>query len=237
RRICIRDLNPHIVCILCAGYFIDATTITECLHTFCKSCIVKYLQTSKHCPMCNIKIHETQPFINLKLDRVMQDIVYKIVPNLMENEEQRRKDFEKVRGLSHPNKNDSFSSKDDNGSHFDAPGRHTYKYDELINICLESQQGLTMSKCGQIEVMRKFVRCSVRTLILHVKKLLPRVWPILRDKELEVLCDGEVLPDHYCLKYVWLARWTGKVETNYKYLNIFLLIHFIFTEIPNDTSI
>lgn len=29
----IKDLNEHIVCYLCAGYFIDATTITECLHT------------------------------------------------------------------------------------------------------------------------------------------------------------------------------------------------------------
>ena len=31
----IRKLNPHIVCALCAGYFIDATTISECSHT-CK---------------------------------------------------------------------------------------------------------------------------------------------------------------------------------------------------------
>lgn len=29
----IKDLNEHIVCCLCAGYFVDATTITECLHT------------------------------------------------------------------------------------------------------------------------------------------------------------------------------------------------------------
>lgn len=53
--------------------------------TVCKSCIVKYLQTSKYCPMCNIKIHETQPLLNLKLDRVMQDIVYKLVPGLQES--------------------------------------------------------------------------------------------------------------------------------------------------------
>lgn len=54
-----------------------------CPHTpVCKSCIVKYLQTSKYCPMCNTKIHETQPLLNLKLDRVMQDIVYKLVPGL-----------------------------------------------------------------------------------------------------------------------------------------------------------
>ena len=54
--------------------------------TVCKSCIVKYLQTSKYCPMCNIKIHETQPLLNLKLDRVMQDIVFKLVPGLQESE-------------------------------------------------------------------------------------------------------------------------------------------------------
>lgn len=95
----IKDLNEHIVCCLCAGYFVDATTITECLHTFCKSCIVKYLQTSKYCPMCNIKIHETQPLLNLKLDRVMQDIVYKLVPGLQDSEEKRIREFYQSRGL------------------------------------------------------------------------------------------------------------------------------------------
>ena len=30
-----RDINSHIVCSLCAGYFVDATAITECLH-ICK---------------------------------------------------------------------------------------------------------------------------------------------------------------------------------------------------------
>ncbi|XP_053258260.1 polycomb group RING finger protein 1 isoform X2 [Podarcis raffonei] len=32
-RVKMKELNEHIVCFLCAGYFIDATTITECLHT------------------------------------------------------------------------------------------------------------------------------------------------------------------------------------------------------------
>ena len=51
----------------------------------CKTCIVKYLQSSKNCPQCTLKIHETQPLMNLKPDRVMQDIVYKLVPNLFES--------------------------------------------------------------------------------------------------------------------------------------------------------
>lgn len=46
---------------------------------------MKFLQTSKYCPLCSTKIHETQPLLNLKLDRVMQDIVYKLVPGLQES--------------------------------------------------------------------------------------------------------------------------------------------------------
>lgn len=35
RRIKLHTLNKHITCEICKGYFIDATTVTECLHT-CK---------------------------------------------------------------------------------------------------------------------------------------------------------------------------------------------------------
>jgi len=31
----LQELNPHIMCALCAGYLVDATTIIECLHS-CK---------------------------------------------------------------------------------------------------------------------------------------------------------------------------------------------------------
>ena len=29
----LRQLNPHLLCALCGGYYIDATTIIECLHS------------------------------------------------------------------------------------------------------------------------------------------------------------------------------------------------------------
>lgn len=35
RKIKLKTLNNHITCKICRGYFIDATTVTECLHT-CK---------------------------------------------------------------------------------------------------------------------------------------------------------------------------------------------------------
>ena len=35
RKILLKEVNEFITCVLCKGYLIDATTITECLHT-CK---------------------------------------------------------------------------------------------------------------------------------------------------------------------------------------------------------
>ncbi|XP_068183255.1 polycomb group RING finger protein 6 isoform X3 [Antennarius striatus] len=73
---------PYIRCGLCFGFLIDASTITECLHTFCKSCIVKHFFYSNRCPTCSAVVHQTQPLYNIRPDRQLQDIVYKMVPHL-----------------------------------------------------------------------------------------------------------------------------------------------------------
>jgi len=61
RRVRLKTVNSHIICCLCKGYMINATTITECLHT-CKlvihvSCTlyIKYIVTSNLS-----KAHETR---------------------------------------------------------------------------------------------------------------------------------------------------------------------------------
>lgn len=125
-RIKITELNPHLMCALCGGYFIDATTIVECLHScecpgpprthgcpgpavpkpqqgcgqgqqgpapgqcvawgwwfffffppspfaqvsslpaVCKTCIVRYLETNKYCPMCDVQVHKTRPLLSIR---------------------------------------------------------------------------------------------------------------------------------------------------------------------------
>uniref|UniRef100_A0A8C5GRZ2 Polycomb group RING finger protein 1 n=1 Tax=Gouania willdenowi TaxID=441366 RepID=A0A8C5GRZ2_GOUWI len=190
----IKDLNEHIVCYLCAGYFIDATTITECLHTFCKSCIVKYLQTSKYCPMCNIKIHETQPLLNLKLDRVMQDIVYKLVPGLQESEDKRIKEFYQSRGLERVIQPPAFNNKLLPYTSFDHSKAHFYRYDEQVSLCLERLR------------YQKFVRCSVRAEVRHLRKVL------CHRLNVQMLFNNESLPDHMTMKRLWLSHWFGKAQ-------------------------
>ncbi|KAK2506090.1 hypothetical protein MC885_004717 [Smutsia gigantea] len=109
RKIKLWDINAHITCRLCSGYLIDATTVTECLHTcpdvgagsvvvgelsdenvllqtVCRSCLVKYLEENNTCPTCRIVIHQSHPLQYIGHDRTMQDIVYKLVPGLQEDE-------------------------------------------------------------------------------------------------------------------------------------------------------
>uniref|UniRef100_A0A1I8HVN1 RING-type domain-containing protein n=1 Tax=Macrostomum lignano TaxID=282301 RepID=A0A1I8HVN1_9PLAT len=87
------QLNPHITCPLCAGYYIDATTIVECLHSFCRSCLLRHLAGSKCCPVCDILLHKTDPRKAIKADRSLQSLVYKLVPGLFKAEMTRRREF------------------------------------------------------------------------------------------------------------------------------------------------
>ncbi|XP_066942060.1 serine-rich adhesin for platelets-like [Macrobrachium rosenbergii] len=92
-RLRVTELHPNLLCILCGGYYVDATTIVECLHSFCKTCIVRYLETSKFCPICDVQVHKTKPLLSIRPDKTLQDIVYKLVPGLYQNEMCRRRDF------------------------------------------------------------------------------------------------------------------------------------------------
>ncbi|XP_040185668.1 polycomb group RING finger protein 2 isoform X2 [Rana temporaria] len=92
-RIKMTELNPHLMCALCGGYFIDAATIVECLHSFCKTCILRYLEAHKFCPMCDSQVHKGRPLLSIRSDKILQDIVYKLVPGLFRDEMKRRRDF------------------------------------------------------------------------------------------------------------------------------------------------
>ncbi|KAG9474057.1 hypothetical protein GDO78_004384 [Eleutherodactylus coqui] len=92
-RIKMTELNPHLMCALCGGYFIDAATIVECLHSFCKTCILRYLEAHKFCPMCDSQVHKGRPLLSIRSDKTLQDIVYKLVPGLFRDEMKRRREF------------------------------------------------------------------------------------------------------------------------------------------------
>ncbi|KAL5022303.1 hypothetical protein ScPMuIL_001458 [Solemya velum] len=213
-KIKICEMNPHIVCSLCAGYFIDATTVTECLHTFCKSCIVKHLQSSHSCPQCGLKIHETQPIFHLRPDRTMQDIVFKLVPGLFEGEEKRKEEFHRSRGLIVLPKEGDGKIWPKVSCMLNNPKAYQYKYDEQICLCLDRYSPQKVDLHGghyDLPILeRKFIRCSIRVLVCHLKTMLNKKLTVPAGLKLEIVCEEEDLADEMSLKQIFLVCWDNR---------------------------
>ncbi|KAL1312113.1 hypothetical protein HN51_038737 [Arachis hypogaea] len=68
-------------CPLCNKLFREATTISECLHTFCRKCIYDKItdEELECCPICNIDLG-CVPLEKLRPDHSLQDVRAKVFP-------------------------------------------------------------------------------------------------------------------------------------------------------------
>lgn len=203
-RIC--EVNQYITCRLCAGYLVDATTITECLHTFCKGCIVKYLQSNAQCPICGTAVNETHPLTSLRADRTMQDIVYKMVPELEINELERKRKFHEERGEKGP----APVVMHGKPSTVETAQQHFHRDDERIPLKVEPHSSLSEGKDMLQPLRRKYMRCSSKVTIFHLKKFLARKLQVPATYELDLLCKESILHKDNSLRFVWLSHWLKK---------------------------
>uniref|UniRef100_A0A671NCL2 Polycomb complex protein BMI-1-B n=1 Tax=Sinocyclocheilus anshuiensis TaxID=1608454 RepID=A0A671NCL2_9TELE len=188
-RIKITELNPHLMCVLCGGYFIDATTIVECLHSFCKMCIVRYLETSKYCPICDVQVHKTKPLLNIRSDKTLQDIVYKLVPGLFKNEMKRRRDFYAEHPVDATN-----GSNEDRGEVADEDKRI------IVNV-------------------KRYLQCPAAMTVMLLRKFLRSKMDIPCTFQIEVLYEDEPLKDYYTLMdiaYIYTWRRNGPLPLKYR---------------------
>ncbi|CAH8531453.1 unnamed protein product [Schistosoma rodhaini] len=215
------DLNEFITCKLCKGYLIDAVSITECLHPFCKSCIVKYSEEKRECPVCGILIHQSHPLNYMSFDRTLQDIVYKIVPDLKQKERKRREVFYRSLGKTPPPSEDLGkethvlvskenitggvpSDSDGLTSNFD-PDYH--RKDEQVNIQLEPGS-------DNLEPLtEKYLRLSSRATVTHLRKYVAQqvLHDISKFHEIDIFIqnneDGTFLGRDHVLKFVRVVYW------------------------------
>ncbi|KAF1878350.1 hypothetical protein Lal_00047017 [Lupinus albus] len=79
-------VSTPLTCFLCNQLFTNATTVVECLHTFCRECIEKKITDEKvtHCPVCNTDWGYL-PQDKLKADHRLQGLRDRIFPSKGKN--------------------------------------------------------------------------------------------------------------------------------------------------------
>ncbi|XP_031570924.1 polycomb complex protein BMI-1-like [Actinia tenebrosa] len=201
----LKSLNPHITCVLCGGYLVDATTIIECLHSFCRSCIIRWLQKSYHCPVCETEIHKTRPFLNIRPDRVLQDIVYKLVPGFYHDELQRRKDFEeKLNEASKAGlKDEADEIEIDENERQDNEKKDLDLIEDPVCVTLEYYGRKRFWKEKTIFPTR-YLRCSSKLPVDLLKKFVTTKFGIPQDTHsVEIVRCDEILSDYLTMKELW----------------------------------
>ncbi|XP_075537353.1 uncharacterized protein LOC142572264 [Dermacentor variabilis] len=212
------DLNSVITCVLCGGYLVNATTLVECLHSFCKVCIVQFLATSHLCPICDVPVHKTKPHQSIRLDKTLQDIVYKVVPGLYQKEMKKRRDFYE----KHPENDTNVTCPEDRGI-VDGSSRLIFSPDDTISLSLEystgkQEQAETSGEKGkgtstdsgsETEVVpKRFLNCPAAFTISHLQKFIRMKYSLAPQYQVDILHMDDVLSHDFTLMdvayiYVW----------------------------------
>ncbi|XP_046743408.1 polycomb group protein Psc-like [Diprion similis] len=216
-RLHLSTLNEQLTCKLCRGYFIDATTIIECLHSFCRSCIIKYLESNKYCPICEVQVHKSKPLLNIRPDHTLQDIVYKLVPGCYQNEMRCRREFYS----KHPDARSQASSPESRGEPIES---HIYSLDESLSLSLEyyipssKDQGEGDKESAAKTLPRRYLRCPAAVTIFHLQKLIRAKYGLSEAHRVDIMYKEEPLCGNYTLMDVmYIYHWRRKVPLHLSY--------------------
>ncbi|XP_077556127.1 uncharacterized protein LOC144170296 isoform X2 [Haemaphysalis longicornis] len=223
------ELNPHLTCVLCGGYFVDATTIIECLHSFCKTCIVRYLDVHKMCPVCDVQVHKARPLQNIRSDQTLQDIVYKLVPGLFKNEMRRRREF--YASLPASERASRWPTSSEGRGDVRGLERLIFNPEDLISISLEYTardvlpiRPLLLGPQPEAQETppggRRYLLCPGGFTVGHLKKFLRAKFGLGKNHEVDVMYMHDHLLDEYSLvdlAYIYSWRRSGPMRLLYRF--------------------
>ncbi|XP_055849164.1 protein suppressor 2 of zeste [Episyrphus balteatus] len=216
----VKDFNDVIVCNLCRGYLINATSVDICEHSYCRSCIVKYLETDSNCPNCKPQIR----FItlsNLRSDDILRTLVYKLVPGLIQQERERQLHFWKT--LDSTSDCDMLMMEDE----FIYPA-------EPISLSLEYHPALLVS-CNKSQIPPvRYLQCPAGVTVHHLKRFLCSKYDIDPDNQrvdIDIIYEDEILPEDFSLMDVgYCYNWKRVAPMRFCYR---ILLH---SNIPSPTA-
>ena len=226
----VSDLDDHFICIICKGYLRNAQTIVECLHTFCKSCIVKHLcdqKGPKSCPKCSVSL-QGDGLSSLRFDSTMQDLVDKIFPILKIEDQKKEDERNRKRNLQHkpeqpsrreePSRQDSDATKNSTKAS-NVPSTKKEVAEEKTTTSGKAIQNAQVSfkilpnedaseELRLSALQKPFLRTPGKLKISHLQKYLASKLEgdVVKD-DVQLLCCGEKMKADYTLDLVLHQYW------------------------------
>ncbi|XP_064125649.1 polycomb group RING finger protein 5 isoform X2 [Loxodonta africana] len=185
----------------------------------CKTCIVQHFEDSNDCPRCGNQVHETNPLEMLRLDNTLEEIIFKLVPGLREQELERESEFWK-KNKPQENGQDDTSKVDkpkvDEEGDENQDDKDYHRSDPQIAICLDCLRNNGQSGDNVVKgLMKKFIRCSTRVTVGTIKKFLSLKLKLPSSYELDVLCNGEIMGKDHTMEFIYMTRWRLRGENSY----------------------
>ncbi|KAH9194223.1 hypothetical protein AeNC1_003802 [Aphanomyces euteiches] len=222
-----KDVNPHFICTLCHGYFRQPYTIRECIHTFCKSCIFRYIVSGvgNNCPICQLEFG-TYPLSGTKTkppqivyvhtqDHVMEGLVRKLFPQL---DVQDKVDEEKFyKKLNFKTRNESIVSRSKEAKFKRMKGQN-------VKMILRPVKS-TLRACGPPPRTKELTfgwklpdKNRVSDLKLCLRKMLGKVNVPIELGEIQIRCKDKILGKEHSLQFIQKTMWkrSSPIEMEYR---------------------
>jgi len=237
------SINEHITCRLCSGYLIDAWTINECLHSFCRPCIFSYFNDHDEnttCPVCSTVPHPANPLLGITKDCWLQQIVYKLVPSLFKREMCQRRIY------YDSNPDDKFKLLEQyTKTHSSQMGCREEELGELSERCLFQQKNkfhnqeniyITLEYNENTKSHLYFLECSSNMPMNILKQYLKKVLPLSKRTryQIDILYDQKILLDNLTLNHIY--SWKPNQSEKHKQLHLFYRVIIIEREENDDNQ-
>jgi polycomb group RING finger protein 3 len=217
-------VNAHLTCKLCDGYFRDPITITECLHTFCKSCLYYSFSIGfSKCPTCGVQLGP-DPFKSTLHDRTKEQLLDRVLfPELRAKDEALEREFYTKKGI--PLKSEFRAEEQKKQRRREATAAAAAAaFAEEVNNADDGGEDmeliLTPANSSMPEIQYDLLHTSGKLKILHLKRfLLARLEQQQDPAVVEMTCKGSIVGNELSLTFIQRTMWLVKdvpVELQYR---------------------
>ncbi|EKX37778.1 hypothetical protein GUITHDRAFT_116084 [Guillardia theta CCMP2712] len=211
------------------GYLRDAMTVTECLHTFCKPCIMQHFSEYLTCPTCEKDLGPA-PHEKVRTDRAMQNIVDKVFPHFAKEESVGEKSIQREAEAGTKAREETSAESEAKRRKVASKVAMKKKMQQTQKNSEGGNKKLCLSLFPQEEstkplpkLLKPYLRSSVEATVKQYKNYLCSKLKQDHNYEvaavdIEILCRGAPLKNDLSLKTVWSDCWNSTSDLELTYL-------------------